>query len=78
MRNRETRDPEISRIKDKIVICPKRGPKSHNPRRFEAKVEYDLNFFANRRSYGAKKQLEEANPKNGFLRAKQALSKSGI
>ena len=53
LRNRETRDLEISRIKDKIVIFPKRGPKSHNLRRFEAKVEYDLNFFANRMTYGA-------------------------
>ena len=26
----------------------------------------------------AKLQLEEANPKNGFLRAKQALSKHGV
>ena len=39
MRNMETRDPEITRFKDKIVICPKEGLKSHKLTRFEAKMK---------------------------------------
>ena len=66
MQNRETRDPEIERFKDKIVIGPKRGLKSHNLTRLEAKVEYDINCFANRMSYGLKKQISKLYPKMGF------------
>ena len=35
----ETRDPEISRFKDKIVILSKKGLKSHNLKRLWAKEE---------------------------------------
>ena len=39
MRNTETRDPEITRFKDKIVILSKKGLKSHNLKRLWAKEE---------------------------------------
>ena len=36
-------------------------------KRFEAKVEYDINFFANRMSYGLKKQISKLDPKMGYF-----------
>ena len=35
--NLDTR--KVAKLKDKIVICPKKGPKRHGLRRFEAKEE---------------------------------------
>ena len=35
--------------------------------RLEAKVEYDINCFANRMSYGLKKQISKLNPKMGYF-----------
>ena len=40
MRNKEMRDPEITRIKDNFVIGPKRGLKSHKLKRLWAKIQF--------------------------------------
>ena len=40
MRNREMRDPESTRIKDKIVIGPKMGLKSHSGQDLRPKWKY--------------------------------------
>ena len=43
--------------------------------RIEAKVEYDINCFANRMSYGALNEIKQLNPKIGFVgRPNKALA----
>ena len=66
MRNREMRDPESTRIKDKIVIGPKMGLKSHSGQDLRPKWKYHK-LSANGREIGVQNTIMKTKtPKMGF------------
>ena len=66
MRNMETRDPEILRFKDKIVILSKTGLKSHNLERLWAKEEIIGIVVKFLEGWRTKKQIKKIYPTMGF------------
>ena len=63
------------KFKDKIVIYPKRDLKSHKMKRLGAKIQFWELEIQMVKHGGTFLQIRQLNPKMGFWRAKQGLSK---